>query len=92
MNHMLPLVISWAVLATAILVLALYRRSVVSGEDDYLHVESTAAVAKQEAIAKKLEGIDRWGKLLTIIAVVFALALLGMFLYNGWNDSATKLS
>ena len=29
--------------------------------------------------------IDRWGKMLTIIAFLFALVLLGMFLYNGWN-------
>lgn len=56
-------------------------------EDDYLHVDSNVAVQQQEAVAKKLETIDKWGKILTVVAVVFALVLLGIFLYNGWNDS-----
>jgi len=41
-------------------------------------------------VAKKLEVIDRWGKILTIVAFVYALAILGLFLYNGWTES-TKL-
>lgn len=81
--YLTPLAVSWAVLATAVLVLAFYRRSVARKEDDYLHVNSDVA-AQQTAVAKKLEGIDRWGKLLTIIVAAFGLILFVLFMYNGW--------
>jgi hypothetical protein len=83
--NLLPLVVVWAILATAVLVLAFYRRAIASKEDDYLHVDSNVA-AKQVAVAKKLEVIDRWGKILTIIAAAFGVILLGLFLYNGWTQ------
>lgn len=90
--NMLPLVVAWAALATVVLALAAYRKMIARKEDDYLHVDSNVAVQQQEAVAKKLEVIDKWGKILTVLAVVFALVLLGIFLYNGWNDSATKIA
>lgn len=88
--NLMPWVVSWSALATVVLVLAIYRRMVARKEDDFLHVDATVT-AQQEAIAKKLEAIDKWGKLLTIIVGIFALILLGMFLYNGWHDS-TKIA
>ena len=81
--NLIPLVVTWAVLATAVLALAFYRRAVASKEDDYLHVNNDVA-AQQTAMAKKLEMIDRWGKILTIIAAVFGVILLGLFMYDGW--------
>jgi hypothetical protein len=83
--NMIPLVVSWAVLASAVLALALYRKSVAAKEDDYLHVNTDVAM-QQTAVAKKLEAIDRWGKILTIVAAAFGLLLLGLFLYNGWMN------
>jgi hypothetical protein len=80
---MIPLVVSWALLATAVLALALYRRVVANKEDDYVHV-SVDVTAQQTAVAKKLEVIDKWGKILTIAAAVFGLILCLLFLYNGW--------
>ena len=88
--NLLPFIISWAALATVVLCLAIYRKVVARKEDDFLHVDGGQAVSEQAAVAKKLEVIDRWGKILTIVAFVYALAILGMFLYNGWTDS-TKL-
>ena len=84
---MLPLLIGWAILATVVIALAFYRRAVARKEDDFLHVD-VQTNAQQVEIAQKLEGIDKWGKLLTIVAVVYAVALLGVYLYNGWNESA----
>lgn len=81
--NMIPLVVSWAVLATAVLALAFYRRAIANKEDDYLHV-STDVASQQIALAKKLEVIDKWGKILTIAAAVFGLIILALFLYNGW--------
>jgi hypothetical protein len=81
--NLIPLVVSWAVLATAVLVLAFYRRAIANKEDDYLHVNTDVA-AQQTALAKKLEVIDKWGKILTIIAAVFGVLLIGLFMYDAW--------
>lgn len=81
--NLIPLVVSWAVLATAVLVLAFYRRAIASKEDDYIHVNTDVA-AQQSSLAKRLEAIDRWGKILTIVAAVFGLFVIAMFMYNGW--------
>lgn len=83
--NMLGLVIAWAALATVVLVLAIYRRSLVR-KDEIIHVG--ADINALQTVNKKLQVIDRWGKILTVIAFVFALVLLGMFLYNGWNQSS----
>ncbi len=85
--NLLPLVVAWGALATVVLALAFYRRSVANKEDDFLHVNTNVA-AQQVALAKKLEVIDRWGKILTVIAAVFAVILFGLFLYNGWTEGA----
>jgi hypothetical protein len=84
--NMMPLLVSWAALASVVLVLAIYRKVVARKEDDFLHVDSPV-IAQQQAIAKKLEVIDKWGKLLTIIAAVYSLVVVSAFLYNGWIDS-----
>ncbi len=88
--NIIPLAVIWAVLATVVLALALYRRSISAKEDDYIHVDSNV-VAQQQEYNKKLAVIDRWGKILTIVAVAFALVLFMLFLYNGWQ-SGGKLS
>ena len=81
--NLLPLLVSWAVLATVVLALAIYRGVVARKEDDFIHV-GAQPVTQQQAVSKKLDSIDHWGKILTVVAVVFALVILGLFLYNGW--------
>lgn len=85
---LLPFVILWAVLASVVLFLALYRRIIATKEDDTLHVSHVEgnAVSQQTEFAKRLEVIDRWGKLLTIVAAVFGLVLLAAYLYIGWQQ------
>lgn len=86
--NLLPFAISWAALALAVLALAVYRRSVIRKEGDFVQVSVTHAspqASNQESLVKKLEGIDKWGKLLTILAVVYALAIVGLLLYNQWE-------
>jgi hypothetical protein len=84
--NMMPLVVSWAVLASGVAGLAFYRKMVASKEDDYLHVDARTN-AQQQVMARKLEALDKWGKLLTIVAAVFTVILLAVLLYNGWNES-----
>ncbi len=88
---MMPYVISWAVLALVVLVLAAYRRWIAQSEDDYLHVEGGTAVQKQETIAHKLDAIDKWGKGLTIVVAVYALIIGVMFMYSAWVSSGTTV-
>ncbi len=89
MNLML-FVVSWCVLATAVLALALYRFFVARGEDAYIHVD-TGHVSQQQMLVKKLDSLDRWGKLLTIVAAVYALVIGGLFMYSAWIESSTKI-
>ena len=90
MNFM-PYIVSWGVLATAVVVLAIYRRSIASKEDDYLHVDGGRVVEQQVLVAKKLDAVDKWGKGLTILAFVYALAIGALFMYNAWIEGSTKI-
>jgi hypothetical protein len=81
---MLALSVVWAVLATAVAVLIIARKVAARDEDDIVHVNAVQANNKQTAIAHTLDVIDRWGVTLTVIVLVYGLALLGVFLYNSW--------
>jgi hypothetical protein len=94
--NLVPWIVVWAVLAAAVIVLAGYRKLVASHEDDSLHVSDreTALVAQQEMLARKLDWIDRWGQILTVIALVYGLALASGYVYLSWierNTSATVI-
>jgi len=89
--NLLPFAIGWCVLAAVVVGLIIYRRAVSGGEDDTLHVgdPTGAIVARQEMLAKKLESLDRWGKILTIVLVLYGLGLAAGYLYNAWTSTAT---
>jgi len=90
---LVPFVIVWAVLAAVVIVLLIYRGVVAGHEDDMLHVEDTtgALASQQEQVAKKLEVIDRWGKILTVLVVLYGLGLAAVFVYNAWTDNSRYL-
>jgi hypothetical protein len=69
-----------------VIVVAFWRRSVAVQEDPALHLGAAHAgtAAEQIAVAKKLEQIDKWIKLLSVIAIVFGLLLGAAYLYKGW--------
>ena len=83
-----PWVVSWATLAMVVIALAVYRKVVSVHEDDSLHVSDREAelVVQQQILARKLDWIDRWGQILTVIALVYGLALAGSYLYMGWIE------
>ena len=87
--NLIPLAAIWGLLALTVFALFLWRKAVASHEDDALHVldgASAQVAAGQVAVAKKLEFIDRWGKIATVVAVVFGLVLGGLFVYQGWQQ------
>jgi uncharacterized membrane protein len=82
-----PFLVIWIVLASSVLALFVRRKMVASHEDDTLHVLSAAPLAQQAYVANKLDQIDKWGKILTVITVVFGLLVGAAYLYNFWVQS-----
>lgn len=85
-----PYISVWVVMAVGVLALALYRMTVAHHEDDTLHIGEKEAhlVVEQTRVFKRIEAIDWWGKLLTVIAVIYGLVLAGVYLYHVWLESA----
>jgi hypothetical protein len=40
-------------------------------------------------IGHKIEQIDKWGKLLTAVGVVYGLILAGVYFYKTWTASSS---
>lgn len=86
--NLLPYAVFWAVLAFIVLSLLLYRRAISSHEDDSIHLEGTAP-SEQVSLAHRLATVDRWGKMLTVVVTVYAIALAGIYFYQVWNSVPT---
>jgi len=84
-----PFAALWACLVVAVIGLAVYRRIIALREDDCIHVAAAEAgnILGQISIAHKLEVVDRWGKILTILAVSSGVVLGAAYLYYLWNQS-----
>jgi hypothetical protein len=79
-------IVTWAALTAALFVLIGYRRILSRGEYDILHVRESEfpLVPQQAAFARRVERIDFWGKLLTLVSVCYGLILCAVFLYQVW--------
>ena len=87
MNWTLYLAI-WGVLALSVPCLALYRKWIATEEDDSIRVSGDGSVIeKQKFISHKLEAIDRWGKVLTVVTFVLGLVLVAIYVYVSWQAS-----
>ena len=91
--NLLPFTILWMILTAVVMGLIVYRKWVAWDEDDTLHVldSDIALVPGQAAMAQKLESIDRWGQALTVIALLYGLAVGCGYLYQAWIASSNKL-
>jgi hypothetical protein len=88
--NLLPFVVIWALLALVVLALYFKHRSLARQEDASLDVLESAAVAQQHlTLEHKLEGVDKWGKTLTVIVVIYGLVLAGLYLYQTWVQGST---
>ena len=90
MPHLTFYILTWAVLAVVVLGLALYRFSLAGHEDESIHVSAVEAkqVVEQQQVFGKLNRVEFWGKLLTVIVVLYGLAIAGAYLYNAWQQSS----
>ncbi len=83
-------VILWLAGACAVLGLAIYRKLVSVKEDDNLHIgeSDTPQVARQAALASRLDFVDKWGIALTIAVVALGILLAGVYIYRQWSISS----
>ena len=81
---MTAFVILWALLGTATLALALYRKFVTMREDDYLHLAAgeQRLIPQQVSTFHKIGVIDVWGITLTIVTAILGLGLAALYLYD----------
>jgi hypothetical protein len=79
-----PFAVLWALLAVVVLALVAYRKLVSLQEEETLHLADAAEANHQAVIARKLDWIDKWGKLLTVIAVVYGVLLAAAYTYRVW--------
>ena len=80
-----PFTVLWALLAIVVLALVAYRKLVSSKEEETLHLADRVESNHQAAIAHTLEWIDKWGKLLTVVAVVYGLLLAAAYTFHVWQ-------
>jgi len=89
--NLFPFLIVWILLAITILAMLVWRKSVARNEDEFLHLPDAASGQRslQVSVAHKLEIIDKWGKILTVVAVVAGLILGALYVYQGWISHTT---
>ena len=89
MTNLVPFAIAWCLLGVAVIGLAFKRKQVASHEDDSLHLNaSSGVVTEQVSMAQKLEAIDKWGRMLTILLVVTGLALGIAYGFSIWDATS----
>jgi len=84
---LLPFLYPWVALALAVIGLLVWRKVVASHEDDNLHVLDGGG-ADQTVVAHKLDQIDKWGKILTVIALVYGLIRAVAYAYQAWIQTS----
>lgn len=94
MKSWTPYVVVWSLFALGVLALAAYRKMLSANEDDSLHVSegSKAMVSEQVAMAQRLEVVDKWGKLLTIIVGAVGLIMVAIYIYGVFQNGTTTVS
>jgi hypothetical protein len=82
-----PLVMVWVIFAGIVLVLLINRFLLTVHEDTSIHTHAAeqSLAERQAGIAHRLELIDYWGKLLTIVTLLYGLGIAGAYLYLAWQ-------
>jgi hypothetical protein len=84
-----PFIALETLLLVAVLALFVWRKMVSRNEDGNIHVLHGATVlAQQEDVAHKLDVIDKWGKIVTLVTVAFGSLLGVAYLWSSFVASA----
>jgi hypothetical protein len=89
--NIISMAISWGILTLVVVALAIYKRSLDGHIDEGIHFNTAeeAALRRQAAETHRSEVVERWGKALTAVVVLYGLVILGMLIYQQWNAAAT---
>jgi hypothetical protein len=82
--NLMPYFVLWVALAAVVIGMIVWRKTVSSHDDETLHVLDAGALSQQVSVSHKLETIDKWGKILTAIALVYGLILGAIYMYQSW--------
>jgi hypothetical protein len=82
--NFIPFLTLWVVMAIAVIVMICWRKVVGRQDDETLHVMDVGAATHQVDISHKIDVIDKWGKILTVITVVYGVVLGALYLYQSW--------
>lgn len=87
-------VVIWVVMATVVGALALYRKFISREEVDVIHLRDSEAtvVSEQSTLARRLDMIDRWGKVLTIVLIIYGVLIASIWLFYAWKESVQPTS
>jgi len=78
----------WALLAVILVAMAAYRYLLVRHEDATLDVfESSTVAAEQTKVFRRAHGIERLGKPLTLVVLIYGLVLAVVYFYHVWQVS-----
>jgi hypothetical protein len=77
-------VAAWAMLVAIVLAMAFYRLAITRGDYTVLHVRPSemSLIPDQVRQNYRLNRIDWWGQVFTVVALVIGLALATVYLYN----------
>jgi hypothetical protein len=83
--NLMPFLVLGALLMLSVACMIAWRQAVARHEDDSLHVTHGAgALKEQSSVASRLDAIDKWGKTLTVVTVVYCLIVGALFVYQQW--------
>ncbi|HTS75378.1 MAG TPA: hypothetical protein VMG40_04195 [Bryobacteraceae bacterium] len=82
-------VVLWLAIASTVVGLAVYRKLVSRFEDDSLHMSEAdrSRVTLQAFVAHRLDVVDKWGKTLTVFAMMYGAVLFAIYLYGVWMST-----
>ena len=87
--NLVPFVVVWIAVVLAVITLLFRHRSIAGKEDANLDVMETVSVAQQHvALEHKLAYVDKWGKILTAIAVIYGLAIAAFYVFQTFEQSS----
>ena len=81
---------TWAILAVVVLCLAMYRFALAGHEDESVHISPVEShkIVEQKQVFGKLNRVEFWGKLLTVVVILYGLVIAGVYLYHSWLQSS----
>jgi ABC-type Fe3+ transport system permease subunit len=87
--NLIPYLVVWIVLGIIVIVLLVSRIRIAKREDASLDVlEGERQAEQQNEMTKKLERIDWWGQVLTVVLVLYGIILAGIHIYQAWQQSS----